>query len=133
MSLLVKSYIGTVSLVGSAALVLALIVMRLTTPLTIGPLGVTAWFVLVLAGFSGVAAALFYMVAAVLSRSNSATTPLTSRRRITDSGRRGLLVGSYLAILLALSSLQQLNLRDAILLVLLFGLVEFYMVARRGH
>jgi hypothetical protein len=127
---LVKSYVGMVTLVGGAALVLAALIMRVTTPLVIGPLGVTAWFLLVLIGLSCVCTAIAYIVASLVPHS-SGRAAVTVRRRVMDSSRRGLLLGSYIAILLALSSLQQLNLRDAALLILLFGLVEFYTVARR--
>ena len=131
-SVLVKSYVGIVTLVGVAALLLAILTMRATTPLAIGPLGVTAWFILILVGLSCLCAGAAYMSAALLPHSSKRPSP-TARRRVVDSVRRGLLVGGYLGILLALSSLQQLNVRDAILLVLLFGLVEFYTVARRGR
>jgi hypothetical protein len=122
-------YIGMVTVVGAAALMVAALVMRLSTPLDLGPLGVTAWFLVVLIGLSGVCAALAYGLAAVLTLHHHGKSRFNLRPPI-DASRRGILLGGSLTILLALSSLRQLNLRDVILLVLLLGLVEFYTVAR---
>jgi len=124
---LTKSYLGSVTIGGAGALVLAGLLMQATTPKALGPLGVTGWFALVLIGLVAVVAAVAYVAGLRLQRSGKKAKP---RRRIVDSNRRGLLVGGGLTILLALSSLRQLNLRDVILLVLLGTLVEFYTVAR---
>jgi hypothetical protein len=124
---LTKSYLGSITIGGVGALVLAGLLMQAATPKSLGPLGVTAWFGLILVGLVALVAALAYAAAAQLQHSRSKPKP---RRRVVDSLRRGLLVGGGLTILLALSSLRQLNLRDLILLLLLGALVEFYTVAR---
>ncbi len=123
--MLTKSYLGSITVGGVGALVLAALLMQATTPTALGPLGVTAWFGLVLVGLAAIGTGLAYVVAAKLQHS----TP-KARQRIIDATRRGLLVGGGVTIVLGLSSLRQLNLRDVILLLLLGGLVEFYMVAR---
>ena len=123
--MLTKSYVGTITIGGIGALVLAALAMRATTPAALGPAGVTIWFLVVLAGLFGLITAAAYGIALKLQPGIT-----SSARRIFDASRRGLLLGGYLTIVLALSSLQQLNLRDVFLLGLLLALVEFYTVAR---
>lgn len=123
--MLTKSYVGTVTIGGIGALVLAVLAMRATTPLVLGPIGVTVWFIVILAGLFGIITALAYGVALKLQPAIK-----SSGRRAFDASRRGLLVAGYLTVVLALSSLRQLNLRDVLLLGLLLVLVEFYTVAR---
>lgn len=122
--MLTKSYVSSIVIVGAAALVLAVLIMQASTPAGIGPAGVTGWFLLVLIGLCALCAAAAYGAALKLQ------PKLAGRRRIIDSARRGLLAGGALTIVLGLNSLQQLNLRDVLLLVALGTLVEFYTVAR---
>lgn len=122
--MLLKSYLGGMTVVGVVALALAILVMLTTTPVGIGPLGVTAWFLLVLVGLSALVGVIAYNVASLLQRHG------TAKHRITASWRRGLMVGGYVTIVVALNSLKQLNLRAALILALLLILVEFYSVAR---
>jgi hypothetical protein len=109
---------------GVAAVALAVLVMVVTTPHSLGPLGVTAWFLLILIGLMAVIGLVAYGLEAWLRPRT------TTRHRIRSSWRRGLLIGGYTTVILALNSLQQLNLRTALLLGLLLILVEFYAVAR---
>jgi hypothetical protein len=119
-----RSYLGGMTLVGSAALALAILLMIASTPVGLGPLGVTGWFLLVLVGVSAVASVVAYGLAAWLRPHN------TPKYQIKASCRRGVMVGGYITITLALNSLQQLNLRAIIILGLLLLLIEFYAVAR---
>ncbi len=119
-----KGFLSASTTVGLAGMGLALFLMLTLAPLTLGPFGVTFWFLTLLAGLTGLFAAGAYLVAAKL-QSNRAV-----KLRRVDAFRRGLFIGGYATILLALSSLQQLNPRDALLLLLLLSLTEFYMVAR---
>jgi hypothetical protein len=112
------------TVVGIAALVLAILIMLTTTPVGIGPLGVTAWFLLVLVGLAAVVGVVAYGLAAWLQ------PHATTKHRIKASWRRGLMIGGYITIVVALNSLQQLNLRAVLILALLLVLIEFYSVAR---
>lgn len=122
--MLLKSYLGGMTTVGLAALALAAFVMLTTSPTGIGPLGVTAWFLLVLVGLSALVSLVAYGLTAWLQ------PHLATKQRIRDSWRRGLMVGGYITIVLALNSLQQLNIKAALILLLLLALIEFYAVAR---
>ena len=119
-----KSFLGASTLVGAAGLGLAFVIMLALTPQALGPLGVTAWFLLLLAGLTGL------LILAAYAAGVKLQPKRTSRQQVTDAVRRGLFVGGYSTIIFALSSLQQLNLRDGLLLLLLVVLAEFYMVAR---
>jgi hypothetical protein len=117
-------YVRTTGMTAAvAAVILALLVVA-TTPLTLGPLGVTAWFLVALVGISSLVALVAYGLSLRFHSS------LKHGQQVANSWRRGVLVGGYLTIVLALSSLKQLNIRDLILLLILLILVEFYSVAR---
>lgn len=107
------------SLVSSVVVVLSLL---LTNPLTIGPIGVTGWFVVLLSDFISLATLGLYAAKSYLHLHEGSKTS-----RLRYSARQGLLLGGWLAALLALSSLNQLGLRDAILLGLLLVIVELYV------
>jgi hypothetical protein len=105
-------------LLASTGLILSL--MK-TNPLAIGPLGVTLWFVI-----------LFWDVAALIALALFAAKSFmhvhaAAPSRLRYSWRQGLLVGGWVTGLLALSSLHQLGVLDAILLALLLGIVEVYV------
>lgn len=110
---------STISIVAGAVCLLALVA---TNPASIGPIGVTLWFLVLLAALSSFAALICFLVA------NAFTQKQASK---PAAWRRGFFIGGYITVLLALSSLQQLNLRDGILLALLLVLAEFYMVMRK--
>ncbi len=119
-----QQYLKILIITGAAALALAVLAMLVTTPFSLGPLGVTGWFLLILIGFTGVGALIAYVLAKRFSRSNTKPAVLA-----VAASRRGILIGGYITIIVALSSLRQLNLRDVVLLVLLLGLIEFYAAA----
>ena len=103
---------------GSAVvLVLSLLVV---SPVQIGPLGVTLWFVLLLLSLAGLITLGLYGLKAYLHIHTAAS------ERLRYSGRQGLLIAGWVTGVLALSSLRQLSPRDAILLGLLLGIVELY-------
>ena len=111
--------IGTV-----AAVALVIASFLLTNPLGIGPLGVTMWFVVVYFAISGCLALALFAVKTFLK------IHATRAGRLRYSWRQGMLIGGWVTGLLALSSLNQLGLRDAILLALLLVIVEVYVRLR---
>lgn len=121
-----RGYIGSVTVLGGATTALCVLAVLSTTPLSIGPLGVTLWFLALMVALS----CWFALLALWIARRSSDHSEL-GPKAISDSRRRGLFVGGFITILLALSSLRQLSLRDALLLGLILLLIEFYLVARR--
>lgn len=117
-----KGYVAKTSTIALAAGAVCFLALIATNPSSVGPIGVTIWFLLLFAALSSLAALVSYLVA------NSITKNEASK---SAAWRRGFFIGGYITILLALSSLQQLNLRDGILLALLLLLAEFYMVMRK--
>ena len=113
--------IASVTILSTIAVVAALF---LTNPSSIGPAGVTLWFVGVFLALSG----------ALTLTLNYLKTQLqlhpTPNRRLLFAWRQGSLMGLAATIWLALSSLRQLSWGDVALLVLLLVLVEFYLRAR---
>ena len=95
--------------------------MLLTSPLVIGPVGVTIWFVVFLLTLATDLALLLYVVKGFLHIHDSPVS------RLRYSWRQGLLLSFGLTGLLALSSLQQFSIRDAILLGLLLLIAEIYV------
>ena len=106
------------SLVGAVSLVMSLI---LTSPLMLGPFGVTLWFVVLYLVMASMATLLLYGVKSYL-RLHS-----TGAARLRYSWRQGLLISGWLVVLLALSSLNQFGPLDAILLGILLVIVEVYV------
>lgn len=127
MRLPVASRSGIMSACG-ALLMVVLISMIITNPTQLGPTGVTLWFL----GFWVVLAAniagLKYLL---LMRFGSETTRLTSRKVGVTSLRHGILLGGAVTIWLALSSLQQLDIRDIGLVIALGLMIEVVARARR--
>lgn len=102
--------------------------MMLTNPSTLGPTLVTVWFL----GFWLVISSCLALVNyEVIMRFGTETSKTLRRRIITSSLRHGLLIGAGLTVLLALSSLQQLDIRDIGLVVVLIILVEFFARTRQ--
>lgn len=120
-----KGYIGTASVTGAGALGACALAMVATTPAMVGPFGVTLWFVSLLVGLASWVAVVAFVIERRL-RPN-----VSKNQLIANSVRRGLLLSGYAVVLLGLSSLQQLSLRDVLLLALFIVLIEFYMVAKR--
>jgi hypothetical protein len=119
-----RGYIGAVSVVGGVVTAVCLAAMAVTTPLAIGPVGVTVWFLGVLVALS----CWLSLAAYVLGRKLQPN--VAGAAQIAHAARRGVLLGGFITFIVALSSLKQFSLRDALLLALLLILVEFYMVAK---
>jgi hypothetical protein len=96
-----------------------LLVLAVTNPRSVGPYGVTAWFVVFLVGLGSWLSLIFYGVTKLWSKRSPS-------ERLASAWRQGLLLASWVTILLALSSLGQLGIRDVLLTALLLGIVEFY-------
>jgi hypothetical protein len=116
------SLIGLWTALASGGLVLSLIA---TNPAAIGPLGVTLWFLAILTALTGLLTLILYGAKTYLH------WHATSHQRLRYSFRQALLIGGWATALLALASLQQLNLRDALLFALILVVVELYMRLRR--
>jgi hypothetical protein len=84
-----------------------------TNPAAVGPVGVTLWFVALYGGKS-------YL-----------HLHTNGHQRLRYASRQGLLIGGWATASLALASLQQFNIRDALLLGLILVVVELYMRLRR--
>lgn len=106
--------------VSTAVAILIVASLLLTNPVAIGPQGVTAWFLFLLIDLTGWLTLLLYGAKRYLHLYTSAV------ERWRSSLRQGILVASLAVLLAALSSLQQLTWRDALLLVALALLIELY-------
>jgi len=93
----------------------------LTSPLAIGPVGATLWFLILLSGIASLVAVVLYTAKSYLHVHES------RQNRLRYSWRQGLLLAGWVAAVLALSSLRQFNPRDAILLGLLLVIIEVYV------
>lgn len=114
---------------GCMGLVIALLFsMLLTNPTNLGPTGVTVWFM----GFWVVLGAnLAFLKYELAMRFGKEMTKLNKRRTMITAIRHGALIGAGLTVLLALSSLQQLDARDVGLVSVLLILIEFYARSRQ--
>ena len=106
------------SLVSVAGLVFSLM---LTNPTALGPAGVTMWFLVVFSALASVFTLGFYAAKSYLH------LHATSAGRLRYSWRQGALVAGWLVGLGGLSSLRQLGILDAILLGILFVIIEVYV------
>lgn len=114
-----------VGLIGAMAWAVVILTLWGTTPTGIKPIGVTLWFlVLWVALASGIA-----LLLDTIKRVFGPKKP--EGRKFQPSLRQGILIGSWLTIVIALSSLRQLSLRDLILTCLLIIIIEFYMRLRQ--
>lgn len=116
LSLLLLGAVGGSILIGLSLLA--------TNPLSLGPLGVTLWFLIVLATLAAAVCLVLYVVKWFLH------VHATGLSRLRYSWRQGLLVAGWTVSLIALSSLHQLSSLDAILLAILLGIVEMYVRLR---
>lgn len=109
-----------------SATVLLVLSFLLTNPLTIGPFGVTVWFIIFFTGMACV-------IAIGLNAAKSfLKVQLNPSQRLKSSWRQGLLISGWLTIVLGLSSLRQLALRDAILLGVFLGIIEVFVRLRQS-
>lgn len=114
---------------GCIGLVVALFIsMLITNPTNLGPTGVTLWFLI----FWGVVSAnLSFVKYELVMRFGRETAKLSKHRTMMVAIRHGALIGAGLTVLLALSSLQQLDGRDVGLVTALIILIEFYARSRQ--
>jgi hypothetical protein len=120
-------YVGLLiawTVVAGLGIVLSLFV---TNPLAIGPLGVTLWFLLLLSVLAAGFTLALYGIKTYLHVHDGA-----ARNRFRYSWRQGWLLAGWGVGILAMGSLHQFSLRDAILLGLLLGIIEVYMRFRRS-
>jgi hypothetical protein len=117
-------YIGLLILWGGAASFVVALTMTLTNPLTIGPIGVTLWFLLLFTDVAALVTVGLYGLKRYLKIHSSA------RNRLRYSWRQGLLVAGFTVGVLALSSLHQISLRDVVLLGLIAVIIEGYVRLR---
>ncbi len=101
--------------------------MLMTNPTGLGPTGVTLWFIGFWVVLSSCLALAKYELVARFGRES---TKLNRHKMVVSSIRHGALVGAGLTILLALSSLQQLDVRDIGLVAVLLVLIEFFARTR---
>jgi len=106
---------------GAAASLLVILALWGTTPAGLRPVGVTLWFLLLLLALSADIAVLLDVVKRLFGPKKP------QGRSFKPSLRQGLLLGIWLTIIVGLSSLRQLSLRDTILTLLLFAIIEFYL------
>lgn len=119
-----KRYIAALCVWAAGVGVALIVSLVITSPVAIGPVGVTLWFIAVLTEAAVVATLALYGIKTYLH------LHATQAIRLRYSWRQGWLIGGWAAGLLALNSLQQLGIKDAILLGLLLSIVEVYVRLR---
>jgi hypothetical protein len=102
-----------------------LAVIFMTSPARLGALGVTAWFIALFGALSGSLTLVLYLIKSKAGKFDS------RRTQLLYALRQGVLIGGGMTVLLALSSLRQLDLRDVILITILLALIEFYFRTRQ--
>lgn len=110
-------------LVTGGLLVLSLIY---TNPKSFGPAGVTFWFINLIIFMGSLVSGLIFVSRMFQKEARKAGVSV-----LFDSLRSGYLIGFCLTILVALSSLHSLSIRDIILFILTVVLVEIYFRTRR--
>ena len=113
-----------VFLIAVAALIASTIYF---TPTEIGPAGITFWFLGILIASATLVATVDYSI-----RMRKEENQNRSSMIYYAALRAGFLVGFTLTVLLALSSLRSLSLRDIILFVLTVVLIEFFFRTRKA-
>jgi hypothetical protein len=98
------------------------------TPAKLGPAGLTFWFIAILVAVGSIIALLSF-----IWKLRREEHRLTAAKALTGSLRTGFLVGFSVSILLALSSLRSLSLRDIILFVLVVIVIEIYFRTRKKN
>ncbi len=96
------------------------------TPKQLGPAAITFWFLGVLIAVASLVCLLDFLWK--LRKEDNRMEP---RKILQSSLRTGFLLGFTAAILLALSSLRSLSLRDVILFILTVLLIELYFRTRK--
>ncbi|HMS92089.1 MAG TPA: hypothetical protein PJ993_01090 [Candidatus Saccharibacteria bacterium] len=96
------------------------------TPKQLGPAAITFWFI----GIAIFIASLVTLVEYNLKLRNEANR-MQPRKVLIKTLRTGILLGLTITILLALSSLRSLSLRDIILFILTVVIIELYFRTRK--
>ncbi|MDQ5943496.1 MAG: hypothetical protein QG675_264 [Patescibacteria group bacterium] len=96
------------------------------TPKQLGPAAITFWFI----GVVIIIASFVTLIEYNIKLRNSANR-MQPRKVLTQSLRTGILLGLTITILLALSSLRSLSIRDIILFVLTVVIIELYFRTRK--
>ncbi len=96
------------------------------TPAKLGPAGITFWFIGILLSIGSLIALFSF-----LWKLRHEEHRLTATKALASSLRTGFLVGFTVAILLALSSLRSLSIRDIILFILVVVVIEIYFRTRK--
>lgn len=96
------------------------------TPRELGPAAITFWFVAVLIAITCIVTLFDYLL-----KLRNEDKRLEPRKVLVTSLRTGFLLGFTSAILLALSSLKSLSIRDIILFALTVLLIELYFRTRK--
>lgn len=107
--------------VGSILIILSFFV---TNPVRLGPIGVTLWFLVLLSVLFAIFSLAIYFIKIYFRLHENHSV------RLRYSMRQGLLISFWVTALLALSSLGQYSLKDAILFGLLLLIIEFYVRLR---
>lgn len=111
----------SVGFIGAVSSVLVIFALWAATPAGLKPIGVTLWFLLLLVALSST-------LAIVLDVSKRLVGPKKPQgRSFGPSLRQGMLLGIWLVMLVGLSSLRQLSIRDALLILILFVIIELYL------
>ncbi len=99
-----------------------------TNPKNLGPAGVTFWFINLLIFLSSLISVIVFG-----TRMFQKDARKQKGKVLSDSFRTGFLVGFCMTVLVALSSLHSLSIRDIILFVLTVILVEIYFRTRKSQ
>jgi hypothetical protein len=117
----VMVWLALLGLWGAVSAALLVVSMLFTNPITVGPAGVTTWFVILYSSLVCLATIILYFTKTYLH------IHATRVSRLRYSWRQGLLIAGWASAMLALASLRQLGYLDAILLGLLLVIVEIYV------
>lgn len=120
-----RGHLSLMLFFGSMAAAVALLAVMFTSPESIGPIGVTVWFLVLLVSLASlVAGGLLYL------KKRSTRIQNTDEKLTENSWRQGWLIGGSLIAMLALSSLGQLSLRDVGIIAGLSVLLEVFLRTR---
>lgn len=120
-----KAYYSLMFLVGIVGTGLVAASLFLTTPKSIGPLGVTLWFIILLASLASLLACGLFRI-----KQRSPRVQNTEEKLLQNSWRQGWIIAGAAVAILALSSLKQLTLRDAGLIIVIMVAVEIFLRSR---
>ncbi len=119
--------ISVLSIVFVISFSIVIYVMFNFTPRMLGPAAITFWFVGVLVCLSSLITLIDYLFKLRIEEKR-----MQPNRIIIESLRTGFLIGFALTLLLALSSLKSLSIRDIILFALTVLLIELYFRTRKA-